>query len=171
MRLIRKMSAVRKLIAVMLMLAVCFTVCGCGAAEIPQFRLKTDFEIPENEALAFVRSMGTGWNLGNTFDASDCTWLKNELEYEKGWCGVYTTREMIQAVYDAGFRTIRMPVSWHNHVSGEDHAISGAWLDRVQQVADWAIDLGMYVIINTHHDMDKRYCYPDPPIMRSASIT
>ena len=41
----------------------------------------------ESEALAFVKDMKIGWNLGNTFDAIDCNWLSDEMQYESSWCG------------------------------------------------------------------------------------
>ncbi|HOB19602.1 MAG TPA: glycoside hydrolase family 5 protein [Candidatus Atribacteria bacterium] len=117
------------------------------------------YDIPDNAALAFVKDMKIGWNLGNTFDAVDCDWLNNELDYESAWAGVKTTEAMIKAIKDAGFNTVRIPVSWHNHVRGEDHTISELWLDRVQEVVDYVINNGMYVIINIHHDMGKDYIY------------
>ena len=114
--------------------------------------------VPDNDAMAFVGRMGAGWNLGNTFDAwRDGT--GDEMSIEKYWCGVYTTEDMIEAVHAAGFSTLRLPVSWHNHVD-DDFTISERWLDRVQQVADWALSRGMTVILNTHHDMREVFCYP-----------
>lgn len=67
-------------------------------------------EIPQSGALEFVESMSLGWNLGNTFDAVDCN-VSDELQYESAWSKAMTTKEMIHAVADAGFRTIRIPVS------------------------------------------------------------
>ncbi len=66
----------------------------------------------------FVADMGMGWNLGNTFDAIDCSGLSDELDYEGAWLpgSTRTTREMIGLVKEQGFRTVRIPVSWHNHV-------------------------------------------------------
>lgn len=113
-------------------------------------------DIPETEALDFAQDMKIGWNLGNTFDASvEMPWFEGELEYESAWCGIKTTPEMIKAVKDAGFNTIRIPVSWHNHVNYDyqNFIISEEWLNRVKEVVDYAIDLDMYVIINTHHDI------------------
>lgn len=111
-------------------------------------------DIPDMEAIRFSQNMGTGWNLGNTLDASvDEPWFEDELDYETAWCGVRTTPELIKAVKDAGFNTIRIPVSWHNHVAGEDYQISEAWMNRVQEVVDYAIELDMYVILDTHHDI------------------
>ena len=126
---------------------------------IPDVTVKS-FEVPTNEALQFVKDMKIGWNLGNTFDASECTWLSDELDYESAWCGVKTSARLIQAVKDAGFNTLRLPVSWHNHVSGENHTISEAWLDRVQEVVDMARAADMYVILDIHHDNNTEFLYP-----------
>lgn len=115
-------------------------------------------EIPQSDALEFVESMSLGWNLGNTFDAVDCN-VSDELQYESAWSKAVTTKEMIHAVADAGFRTIRIPVSWHNHVD-EDRQISSAWMDRVQEVVDWALDEDMHVILNIHHDNAEGFMYP-----------
>ncbi|MBQ9943716.1 MAG: glycoside hydrolase family 5 protein [Clostridia bacterium] len=132
-----------------------------GVATIPEIANVKQFELPDSEALQFVQDMKIGWNLGNTFDATFWDgYNQNELYIEKGWCGVYTTKEMIQAVHDAGFNTIRIPVSWHDHMNKDTFAVSEVWLNRVQEVVDWAIELDMYVILNSHHDMVKGYCYP-----------
>lgn len=117
-----------------------------------------EVEIPESEALAFVEDMQLGWSLGNTFDASNCN-AANELDYEKAWNGVMTEKEMIHAVAEAGFRTIRIPVSWHNHVDENDQ-ISQAWMNRVQEVVDWAVEEELYVILNIHHDNEEGFLYP-----------
>ncbi len=117
-------------------------------------------DIPQNAALDFVNDMKIGWNLGNTFDAIDCNWLSDELAYESAWVRVKTTDPMIKLVKEAGFNTIRIPVSWHNHVSGDDHQISEPWLNRVKEVVDYAISRDMYVILNIHHDMSDKFIYP-----------
>ena len=128
--------------------------------EIPVIETKT-FEVPDNEAMAFLRGMGIGWNLGNTFDAyNDALPKSKEMEMETVWCGVKTTEAIIKAVADAGFTTLRLPVSWHNHVDA-DFIISQQWLDRVQEVVDWAFKYELYVIIDIHHDEGANYFYPD----------
>ncbi|MBR5751156.1 MAG: glycoside hydrolase family 5 protein [Clostridia bacterium] len=130
------------------------------AVEIPIIDTKT-FEVPDNEAMAFLREMGIGWNLGNTFDAyNDALPKSREMEMETVWCGFRTTENTIKAVAEAGFTTLRLPVSWHNHVDGE-FVISRQWLDRVQEVVDWAFKYELYVIINIHHDEGADYFYPD----------
>lgn len=135
---------------------------------IPEVSIDTR-EIPNTPVQAFADDMKVGWNLGNTFDAFDCTWLDNKLDYESAWCGVKTTEEMIIAVKEAGFNTVRVPVSWHNHVSGDKHDIDEPWLDRVQEVIDYVMDNGMYAIINIHHDMSEEFIYPTSEYLDQSS--
>lgn len=120
-----------------------------------------EVKIPDSEAIRFVENLQIGWNLGNTFDAHTGA---TGLNLETAWVGVKTTQKLIQTVYDAGFRTIRIPVSWHGHVDAETMKIDEAWLNRVKEVVDWSLDAGLYVIINIHHDNDKNdkglYLYP-----------
>ena len=33
-----------------------------------------------------------------------------------------------------------------------NYTINPAWMDRVQQVVDWSLEEGLYVMINVHHD-------------------
>lgn len=150
----------RKLISVLLL---CCLLLPCALGEeaaIPQVTGICQQPIPDNEAMAFVKNMKIGWNLGNTFDAINDGVFSDEMSIESYWCGVKTTEEMIEAVHQAGFNTLRLPVSWHNHVD-ESFTISAQWLDRVQQVVDWAVSRDMYVILNIHHDVYPAYLYPD----------
>ena len=150
--------------AILLILCAALLLCGgCAVggseeAAVPEINLTTK-NVPDTEGLAFTRAMGVGWNLGNTFDATGGSWVKNEMDIESAWCGVKTSEEVIQAVAEAGFHTIRIPVSWHDHVD-EKFNISEQWLDRVAQVVDWAYGRGLYVIINIHHDCEPGFYYP-----------
>ena len=125
-------------------------------------------EIPKTESLLMVQDMKAGWNLGNTLDAyveGRSYSEENELEAETCWGNPATTKEMILMVKEAGFNTVRIPVTWHPHVffnrdTGE-LTIHEAWLLRVKEVVDYAYEEGMYVILNIHHDTSKEYYYPD----------
>jgi len=125
--------------------------------------------IPANDALAFTKCLKAGWNLGNTFDAVDCDWLSDPMLYESAWCGTLTQPEVFDALAAAGFASVRIPVSWHNHVSGEDFIIDAQWLARVQDVVGYALDRGLYVILNTHHDIGEAYIYPDREHLESSA--
>lgn len=115
--------------------------------------------LPDNEAIVFADSLGAGWNLGNAFDAANCSWLSDEMNYETAWCGAKTTKELIKEIKSVGFSTIRIPVSWHDHVD-KDFKISGQWANRVQEVVDWSLDAGLKVILDVHHDVEKGFYYP-----------
>lgn len=149
-----------KFVATLLFLCL---LCPCAVGEevtIPQVKGVIQQPIPDNDAMAFVKNMKIGWNLGNTFDAINDGHVKDEMSIESYWCGVKTTEEMIDAVHQAGFNTLRLPVSWHNHVD-DSFTISEQWLSRVQQVVDWAVQRDMYVILNIHHDVYPQYMYPN----------
>ena len=137
---------------------------------IPVISNMTELQIPDNDAMKLLRDMKCGWNLGNTFDAyNGYTNYFSGDGMETIWVGSKTRRKLIETVKEAGFNTIRMPVSWHNHVD-ENGVINPEWMARVKQVADWALNLDMYVIVNVHHDNHKRFFYPDEAhYERSAS--
>lgn len=114
-----------------------------------------NYAVVSNNGTQFVNRLKVGWSLGNTFDATS-----SGLSAETSWCGIKTTEQMIKDIHAGGFETIRIPVSWHNHVD-EDFNIDVDWINRVQEVVDYAINDGMYVVINIHHDNEKGYMYPD----------
>lgn len=114
---------------------------------------------PDLTALEVTRLMGNGTNLGNTFEACDNTrgYVPGTAPavYETSWGQPVTTQEMLTAMKAAGFDTIRIPVAWMTNatnLSAGDTTIDPAYLDRVQEVVDYARNAGMYVIINDHWD-------------------
>lgn len=94
-----------------------------------------------------VAEMGTGWNLGNTFDGHTGFTPSETL-----WQSTYTYQELIDAVHDYGFNTVRIPVTWGNMINDEDYSIDEKWMSRIQDVVDYCIKNDMYVIVNIHHD-------------------
>ena len=124
-------------------------------------------KLPDNEAIKFVEDMGAGWNLGNAFDAASDNNLPNEMDFETTWCRAKTTKELIKQVAASGYKTIRIPVSWHNHVD-KSFNISENWLSRVKEVVDWSLDEGLYVIINIHHDVMEGYYYPSSKYYKTS---
>jgi endoglucanase len=99
--------------------------------------------------------MTPGWNLGNTFDAQP---------KETSWGNPETTQTIVQAVQSAGFNTMRIPVTWTDHIGASPtYTIDSTWTAKVQQVATWATQAGMYAIVNTHHDADLEWIlFTDP---------
>lgn len=153
-------------------------------------------------AATVVGNITVGWNLGNTLDCcNDPVQLRtgqanrafgagirsigseNEGKaYETSWGDTpITTQEMLEAVVNAGFNAIRIPVTWNHHLRdaalpydwGVDVIDSGRYttdiplypnlsgtviispffLKRVKEVVNMALNAGFrYVILDTHHD-------------------
>ena len=106
------------------------------------------------DSIAFAQSLGKGWNLGNTFDA--CEKQSSEkmgLESETMWGNPETSQELMLFLKECGFDSVRLPVTWAQHLSdGPDYTIDPLWLERVAEVVDFALDSGLKVILNTHHE-------------------
>lgn len=97
-----------------------------------------------------VKDMKIGWNLGNTLDSTSS---KIGVNVEMAWGNPKTTQEMIDAVIDQGFNVIRIPVSWGGQMGAAPaYNVLPAWMDRVQEVVDYAYNRGVYVIVNIHHE-------------------
>ena len=107
-----------------------------------------DFETAKDA----VKNMGVGWNLGNTLDANDATktWTTT-AQHETCWGQPVTKPELLKMMKEAGFSTIRVPVTWYQEMD-KDGKVNDAWMNRVKEVVDYVIDNGMYCILNVHHD-------------------
>lgn len=122
------------------------------------------WELTGCSSKTIVDDMGLGWNLGNTFDATGGN-RANIYSQETSWGNPKVTPELIKAVHDRGFKTIRIPVTWNNHIIKDDaYTINPEFLARVKEVVDYAYDLDMYIILNLHHEawlniktLDKDY--------------
>lgn len=111
-------------------------------------------QIPVTKSTEFAKKLGAGWNLGNTLEACEKgSEEKMGLESETYWGNPYTTKNTIEAVKKAGFKTVRIPVTWAPHLGdAPDYKIDEAWLNRVKQIVDWVLECDMYAVINVHHD-------------------
>ncbi|MGW3566900.1 cellulase family glycosylhydrolase [Streptomyces sp. NPDC000941] len=95
-------------------------------------------------AMDAVTAMQPSWNLGNTLDA---------IPDETSWGNPLTTRKLLATIRAQGFRSVRIPVTWTDHHSATaPYTIDAAYMNRVEQVVDWALAEGLYVVINIHHD-------------------
>lgn len=108
----------------------------------------------EKVGIRFVKSMGSGINIGNTLDATGVRERKEDATvkyYETYWSNPQITKKLISMIKEAGFGTIRIPVSWDEHMN-EDGNIDDMWLDRVEEVVTYGIEEGLYVILDAHHE-------------------
>ena len=100
-----------------------------------------------------IDQMGFGWNLGNTFAAYDENKLPNQgLDSEECWGNPKTTEAIIDGLVKKGFKSIRIPVTWHNHLVDDKYTVDPDWTKRVKTIVDICLSKGLYVILNTHHD-------------------
>lgn len=87
--------------------------------------------------------MQRGINLGNTL----------EPPLEGGWNNPKAEEYYFDMYRDAGFDVVRIPVRWDQHMGNSaPYQIDESWMLRVEQLADWALERGLFVIINAHHD-------------------
>jgi endoglucanase len=102
--------------------------------------------------LAYKRNatLGRGINFGNALEAP------NEGEW-----GLTIKESYIQAVADAGFNSVRLPICWSAHTSyTAPYVIDATFLNRVDTLIGWCTRRNLAVIITIHHFNDL-YNYPD----------
>jgi len=95
-------------------------------------------------SMQIIADMGSGINLCNTLDA---------YPNETSWGNPAATLALITSWKQKGFKTLRLPVTWKNHIgAAPDYKIDSVWLARVETVANYAFANDMYVCLDTHHD-------------------
>lgn len=98
-------------------------------------------------AASVIDAMGTGFNLGNTFD--------NNLQ-STNTASIYP---IIDLYHNAGMRHVRIPVTWMDGFNGNTLADSNGNINfthprflQLKSVIDYAINKKMFVVLNTHHE-------------------
>ena len=105
-------------------------------------------------ALTMTEKLGWGWNLGNHFDSTGDT--------SDGYWDKVASADVnpFGALVAAGAKTVRIPTTWTNHIKdgtgrSDENPLEwkdAGYLDEVASVVDRAINAGLNVILNTHHD-------------------
>lgn len=104
------------------------------------FSMNARAQITPHEAIV---QMQKGINLGNT----------HEPPYEGGWNNPRAEEYYFDLYKDAGFKCVRIPVRWDNYTGKtKPYEVNASWLKRIEEVADWGLERGLFVIINAHHD-------------------
>lgn len=108
---------------------------------IPVEAVSTSNKSPMQE---YVETLGPGWNLGNTFEASG---------EETSWGNPPTTKALIDQIAAEGYKSIRIPITWkHRMGDAPDYVIQQEFMARIQEVVDWSLEAKLHVMINLHHD-------------------
>lgn len=106
-----------------------------------------------------VTDMGFGWNLGNSLDSYSGTTFgsnRGSTSSETAWGNPATTKAMIDMVKQSGVKTIRVPVTWYEHMDPNTYQIDQVWMNRVEEIVNWVLEDDMYCIINVHHDTGEK---------------
>ncbi len=109
-------------------------------------------------AQELTEMMTIGWNLGNTLESTgeQVTFDSEPKKAVTAWGNEEPTKELFEAVKAAGFDTVRIPITWYQHMkydAEEGHyVINEKWLEYVKNTVDYAYELDMFVIINVHHE-------------------
>lgn len=137
---------------------------ACGGTPSGPHKSKNGIETSDDgvmrkdlTALELADLMGNGINLGNTMEAYGHTSLgvgADVSAYETLWGCPVTTQEMVTGMKEAGFTALRVPVAWTNAMNYEsgDYTIGEDYLNRVEEIINYALNEDMYVIINDHWD-------------------
>ncbi|HTH14442.1 MAG TPA: glycoside hydrolase family 5 protein [Spirochaetia bacterium] len=94
-------------------------------------------------AQAIASKIQVGFNIGNTLEATGG---------ETAWGNPVITPAFVSFVKQTGFSALRLPVSWNDHADPSTARIDATWLARVKDVVQYAVDAGLYVIVNAHWD-------------------
>lgn len=129
---------------------VCFDECTVTKVRIYDNRTPEAPVLSNKTASELTASMGKAWNLGN---ALECT--TDGTVGETLWNNKFpVSKPLFDTVKASGFDTVRIPVSYMDKIGDEasGYKIEEAWLNRVQEVVDLAINAGLLVVIDIHHD-------------------
>ena len=108
-----------------------------------------------------IKQMQKGINLGNT----------REPPTEGGWNNPKAQEYYFDLYQDAGFDCVRIPVRYDNYTGKTaPYKVSEAWLNRIEEVAEWGLSRGLFIVINTHHDEWIKNSYTEANKTRFDSI-
>ncbi|MEM7577463.1 MAG: cellulase family glycosylhydrolase [Planctomycetota bacterium] len=111
---------------------------------------------PRLTAVETSRAMGVGINLGNTFD------------YPVHPTDAKSAQAQISLYADAGFTNVRIPATWNDLYDTpllDEHGQIQTDHPRFQSfeaTVDHALDLGLYVTINMHHEKWLKHHFAGP---------
>ena len=124
------MKLKKKLLSAVTAAALCMSLTGTLAGSF------ATVSAANTAAIDMVEDMGLGWNLGNSLSGSN-TWDAGPFtpeQIETAWGNPLTTESMIKEIKKAGFKTVRIPITWYQVLEGK--VDMDAYLARIKTVAD-----------------------------------
>lgn len=138
---------------------LCWSVLGLGLGMLGSAAASAAAPETSMDALAVNRMLGRGINLGNALEAP-----------EVGAWGMEIRPEYIQAIADAGFDSVRVPIRWSAHAqTAAPYTIDPSFLQRVDGILDEALARDLAVVLNFHH-YEELYAAPDEELARFLAL-
>ncbi len=114
---------------------------------------------PLSPAHAANQKLGRGINIGNALEAA-----------KEGDWGVTLKADYFQAIKQAGFATVRLPVNWAAHAAKDaPFTIDAKFAERVDWAVDQAVKNELNIIVNVHH-YGEMNSDPDKHLPRLVAI-
>lgn len=146
----------KKKIISLLTSAACLVSCMCVAGINKDKNQVVAASVTGQSSFGITSQMKIGWNLGNSLDSTNdnLTIDSSPKKFAESWGNPEPTPELIDAVKAGGFNTIRIPVTWYQHLYQEngEYKVDDKWMAYVKKFVDYAYNQDMYVILNTHHE-------------------
>lgn len=134
------------------MLRLAFTILSVFVFLVPARAQQAD-------AFAVNRMLGRGINLGNALEAP-----------EVGSWGMEIRGEYLDAIAEAGFDSIRVPIRWSAYAAKQPpYKIDEDFFQLVDTIVDHALRLELAVVINFHH-YEEFYAQPDAELARFTAL-
>lgn len=145
----------KKIFAAVLIFAMVFPLMSVITASASDFTPVTGWDMMER--------LGIGYTFANTTEARP--WPRenravNAQTAENSWGQPRIQGRHFDSVAAMGFDSYRLCVTWTTHMDANFN-IDPAWMNRVQQLVDYALDAGLYVILNTHHEEELYWLIRD----------
>lgn len=120
--------------------------------------ISINFTSGQTSPFQMVQNMGRGINLGNTLSAP----------IEGNWAPP-VEQSYFQDIAALGFKTVRIPIRFDNQTTAlssvtyedasgnyigsvSDYTVNSTYLDRIEEVTDWALAEGLIAIVDAHGD-------------------
>jgi len=101
------------------------------------------------DAFSINKLIGRGVNIGNALESPS-----------EGEWGITVQEEYFQLIKDAGFNSIRLPISWSTHaLSEKPYTIDVNFFNRIDWAVKNTLSRKMAIVVNVHH---YRELYKDP---------
>ncbi|MCJ7449242.1 MAG: cellulase family glycosylhydrolase [Bacteroidales bacterium] len=150
-----KMKTIFKIKQSVLFISIAFLFFGWFS---PDSEVIAEVNNQADTSLAFTRKkkIGRGINFGNALEAP-----------REGEWGLVIKESYIQAIADAGFNSVRLPICWSAHMSRSyPFNIETTFLQRVDEIMNWCLVRNLAVIITIHH-FNELYEHPDDQLYLS----